>query len=67
MAHRYEYVETDADVAGIGSVSNAVLPGPLSGMVAYKCTIFDEETGEEVASGCGWSKGEARDQADSNL
>ncbi len=67
MSYRYEYEETDTDVAGIGSVLDALLPGPLSGTIAYKCTIYDDETGEELASGHGWSKSEARSDAESNL
>ena len=67
MGHRYEYEETDTDVAGIGSVLDALLPGPSSGMIAYKCTIYDDETGDELASGHRWSKSEARDEAEANL
>jgi hypothetical protein len=67
MGYRYEYEETDTDVAGIGSFLDAVLPGPSSGMIAYECTIYDNETGEELATGHGWSKTEARADAESQL
>jgi hypothetical protein len=67
MGYRYEYEETDTDVAGIGSILDALLPGPPTGMIAHKCTICDDETGEELATGHGWSKSEARADAESNL
>ncbi|MGO8746283.1 MAG: hypothetical protein ACLQNE_09860 [Thermoguttaceae bacterium] len=67
MTHRYEYHETDTDVLGIGSLLDAILPGPSQGMIAYECIILDEETNEELARGHGWSKTEARDDAEANL
>lgn len=67
MGYRYEYEETDTDVAGIGSILDALLPGPSTGMIAYECTIYDDQTGEELATGHGWSKSEARADAESNL
>ncbi|MBM4034640.1 MAG: hypothetical protein FJ291_23090 [Planctomycetes bacterium] len=67
MGYRYEYEETDTDVAGMVSVLDALLPGPSTGTIAYKCTIYDDETGEELATGYGWSKTQARDDAEGNL
>ena len=67
MGRRYEYEETDVDVMGIGTFLDAVLPGPPSGTIAHKCTIYDDDTGQELAHGYGWSKSEARSEAESNL
>lgn len=67
MSYHYEYEETDVDVAGIGGVLDALLPGPSSGTIAYKCTIYDGETHETLATGHGWSKSQAKSEAEANL
>jgi hypothetical protein len=67
MRHRYEFEETDTDVAGSGNVWDALLPGPSLGTIVYTCTIYDDQTGKELANGYGWSKSEARNEAESNL
>jgi hypothetical protein len=67
MSRRYEYHETDTDVAGIGAFVDAVLPGPHVSLKAVECIIYDEDTGEELARATGSSRSEARAEAESRL
>jgi hypothetical protein len=67
MAYRYEYEETDTDIAGMGRVLSAVIPGPDVDFIVYTCTIYDDDTEEELAVGYGHSKSEARQDAENNL
>lgn len=62
MGHRYEYEEVDKDLFDkfvdlIADVYQQV----------YKCTIYDEDTDEELAEGFGYSEGDARFDAEKNL
>lgn len=61
MEYRYEYEEVDADVLWLGHTITG------EDFTAYKCTIYDDDTGEELAVGYGWSEREARVDAENNL
>jgi len=61
MGYRYEYEEVDTDILGIVHALADV------DMTAYGCTIYDDDTGEELAVGYGWSEPEARADATTNL
>jgi len=71
MGYRYEYEEVEGDifdkaVDAIGeSIGDIFIPEPSP--TVYRCTIYDEDTDEELAEGLGHSEGEARYAAERNL
>jgi len=66
-SYSYEYSKTYTDIAGIGAIISAALPGPDVSTWVDRCAIIDDNTGNEVAVGHGRSKDEARRDAESRL
>ena len=64
MEYRYEYEEVDTDMIGFFTTLGIYHD---KDSIAYKCTIYDDDTGEELAVGYGWSEREARADAKNNL
>jgi len=68
MGYRYEYEEVDGGLLFHlfeSVVSNAITgEDPESG---WRCTIYDEDTDEELASGLGMTQDDAKGEAEGNL
>jgi len=65
MGHRYEYEEVDDPASGLTSAILSSLPGDIS--TVWKCTIYDDDTGEELAEGLGNTQSEAKWEAQAKL
>ena len=70
MGYRYEYEEVDESLLDeIGEIIGGVFTewGGGSSSSTVKCTIYDEDTDEELAEGLGNSEDEAKWAAERNL
>ncbi len=63
MGYRYEYEDTDAPITTSGIDRDVLGVDPS----AIKCTIYDEDTDEELASGLGNDEYEAKQAAEDKL
>ena len=61
MGHRYEYDEVNLDILGLIETLSGDEP------TGTRCTIYDEDTDEELASGVGNDEYEARQNAEDKL
>ena len=65
MGYRFEYEEVEDPSSGLTSALLSSLPGDAS--TCWKCTIYDDDTGEELAEALGNTQSEAKWEAQAKL
>ena len=65
MGLRYEYEEADDPASGLTSATLSSAPGDIS--TVWMCTLYDDDTGEELAEGLGNTQSEAKLEAQAKL